>query len=227
MWVTILALSDRDGYVTATIPGLAAMARMSVDETEKAIGRLMEPDKYSRTTDHEGRRIETADGGWYILNFAKYREIGTMESRKTKTAERQARHRQKRKDLQDSNALVTHSNAKKGKSNAPPIPIHIHIPPEHKEGGCKGETKKVKSYKQWGFDELFENATEKNRDGLLTALQLKEFCHHWIDEIDGSGRPKLHTQKTWSTRGRMQTAKQMIYGKQDQQHPIQKVQVFH
>jgi hypothetical protein len=149
MWVTILALSDRDGYVTATIPGLAAMARMTVADAERAVGKLMQPDQYSRTADHEGRRIEVADGGWYVLNYAKYREIGTIEARKTKAAERQARFRERRKAVTDSNAIVTHECENVTKSNASPILIPISIPIDGvQEGGCKGEAKPTKAKKE-------------------------------------------------------------------------------
>jgi len=143
MWVTLLALCDRDGYVTGTIPGLAAMARMTTADAEKSVLKLMEPDQYSRTPDHEGRRIEQTDGGWMVLNYAKYREIGTKEGRRLSNAERQRRFREKHLDVTESNATVTPALQETLQSNAPliPIPIPITIPPEDK-GGCKGEPKR-------------------------------------------------------------------------------------
>jgi hypothetical protein len=44
-----LALSDRDGYVAGSLPGLADLARVSVEDCEKAIEKLQQPDKYSRS----------------------------------------------------------------------------------------------------------------------------------------------------------------------------------
>lgn len=74
VWITILAMADKNGSVEASIPGLADMARVSVKECEKALKCLESSDPYSRTKEHEGRRIEPVDGGWLVLNHAKYRE---------------------------------------------------------------------------------------------------------------------------------------------------------
>jgi hypothetical protein len=74
VWITLLALSDKDGYVAGSIPGLADLARVSVAECEQALEKLQQPDKYSRSPEHDGRRLEVVDGGWFILNRAKYRD---------------------------------------------------------------------------------------------------------------------------------------------------------
>lgn len=74
-WITMLAMADRKGRVWASLPGLANRARVSLQEAEKAIKKFLSPDKYSRTSDHEGRRIEVIDGGWRLLNHEKYRAI--------------------------------------------------------------------------------------------------------------------------------------------------------
>jgi hypothetical protein len=76
VWITLLALSDKDGYVAGSIPGLADLARVSVEECEQALEKLQQPDKYSRSPEHDGRRIEVVEGGWFILNRIKYRESG-------------------------------------------------------------------------------------------------------------------------------------------------------
>ena len=80
VWITMLAMADQHGRVWASIPGLANIARVSIEACEEAIAELMSPDKYSRTKDNEGRRIEEIDGGWRLLNHAKYRSIRDEES---------------------------------------------------------------------------------------------------------------------------------------------------
>ena len=72
LWVTLLSQADRKGRVYASIPGLARMANITIDEVEAALRCFMSPDPYSRTTDNEGRRLEVIDGGWELLNYAKY-----------------------------------------------------------------------------------------------------------------------------------------------------------
>jgi len=81
VWITLLALSDSDGYVAGSIPGLATLARVSVEECKCALERLQQPDEFSRSPEHEGRRIEVVDGGWLILNRIKYRDLSWEEDK--------------------------------------------------------------------------------------------------------------------------------------------------
>jgi hypothetical protein len=53
-----------------------------LEECEHALGTFLAPDPYSRTRDHEGRRIEQIDGGWRLLNHAKYRDMQDAEKRR-------------------------------------------------------------------------------------------------------------------------------------------------
>ena len=105
-WITMLAMADRRGRVWGSIPGLANRARVPVDACENALKIFLSPDKYSRTTDHEGRKIEEIDGGWRLLNYLKYRDIRDQESVKEKTAERVRKHREKKRNV----TLVTLRN---------------------------------------------------------------------------------------------------------------------
>ena len=74
VWITMLAMADRDGMVGASVPGLAHLARVTTEECTNALAVLSSPDPASRTQDHEGRRIASVDGGWCILNYEKHRE---------------------------------------------------------------------------------------------------------------------------------------------------------
>lgn len=73
VWITLLAMSDANGYVEGSVPGIAHQARVTLQEAEEALERLSMPDPYSRTPDHDGRRIESVRGGWLILNYVDYR----------------------------------------------------------------------------------------------------------------------------------------------------------
>ena len=78
-WITMLAMADRKGRVWASLPGLANRARVTLSEVETAITKFLSPDKYSRTEEFDGRRIEPIDGGWRLLNHEKYRSIRDEE----------------------------------------------------------------------------------------------------------------------------------------------------
>jgi hypothetical protein len=74
VWIAMLAMKDANGKVSASVPGLAHVARVSIEDTRKALKTLESPDPESRTKEHEGRRIEKIDGGWIILNHFKHRQ---------------------------------------------------------------------------------------------------------------------------------------------------------
>ena len=107
VWITMLALADKHGEVQASIPGLARVAGVSVADCEKALEKFLSPDPYSRTPDDEGRRIESIEGGWVLLNHGKYRDLASKEESKASNAVRQKRWR----DRQRRNAKVTGSDA--------------------------------------------------------------------------------------------------------------------
>jgi len=93
----MLAMADQHGRVWGSIPGLANRARVSIEKCEEALAALHSPDKYSRTKEHEGRRIEEIDGGWRLLNHGKYRSIRDEESIKESKRKWAAENRAKQK----------------------------------------------------------------------------------------------------------------------------------
>lgn len=97
VWITMLAMADKDGVVETSFPGLADAARVSMEECRSSLDKLMSPDEHSRTKDNEGRRIREVDGGWLILNHAKYRHKMSEEYRREQGAIRQQVFRAKKK----------------------------------------------------------------------------------------------------------------------------------
>lgn len=114
VWITMLAMANKDGEVGASIPGLAHIARVTLAECEQAITALESPDPHSRTKTHEGRRIKKVDGGWFILNYEAHRERASLDERRQKD-----RLRQERKRLRDASRDVTLGNASHEKSQEP------------------------------------------------------------------------------------------------------------
>src|SRR3990167_2677294 len=79
VWITMLAMADKDGIVEASIPGLADFARVSLTACEQALAELAAPDIYSRSKEEEGRRIERMEGGWRLINHGKYRHALSVD----------------------------------------------------------------------------------------------------------------------------------------------------
>lgn len=137
VWITMLAMADKNGAVEASIPGLADMARVSIAECECALEKLSSPDKYSRTPDNEGRRIEAKSGGWFILNHPKYRAKMGADERREYLRLKQQEQRDKRKaastgrqQLVDESTRSTHAEAKADADPSTPPPP---------KGGVTGE----------------------------------------------------------------------------------------
>lgn len=74
VWIALLALSDREGIVEGSLPGIASLCRLSLEETKTALDKLSAPDIHSRSQEFSGRRIEAIEGGWKVLNYEKYRQ---------------------------------------------------------------------------------------------------------------------------------------------------------
>lgn len=92
LWLTMLLMKDKRGIVEGSIPGLARMAVITIEQCEEALAVLMAPDRYSRTKELEGRRLLPIDGGWRVVNHEKYSNLVAESSK-----ERVARHRQRAK----------------------------------------------------------------------------------------------------------------------------------
>ena len=93
LWITMLATTDANGVVEASVPGLARIANITTEECRASIAKLMSPDSESRTKTDEGRRISEVDGGWKILNYLKYRERGRHIDRKEYLAAKNREYR--------------------------------------------------------------------------------------------------------------------------------------
>jgi len=107
IWITMLALANQNGEIQASIPGLARLAGISIPDVETALGKFTSPDAYSRTPDNEGRRIAVIEGGWELLNHAKYRRMASLADQKDANAKRQQRHRARNASVTPRNASVT------------------------------------------------------------------------------------------------------------------------
>lgn len=97
LWITMLALKDRDHLCRATVPALAKLAAISLEDCEAYLDKFQQPDKYSRSQEFDGRRIERKDEGWLILNGEKYRHKMSADDRREKVRVNVAVHRAKKR----------------------------------------------------------------------------------------------------------------------------------
>jgi hypothetical protein len=97
MWVTFLALKDKNGIVHSTLPGMKKDSGLTLEEAAHAIEVLESPDPLSNNKDFEGRRIQKIQDGWLVLNHRHYRDKIRLIQRKQYNAEKQKEYRIKRK----------------------------------------------------------------------------------------------------------------------------------
>jgi len=109
MWITMLASANAKGHVSGSIPGMATIARMNVEDAERSIKSLCSPDPYSRSKEHEGRRLLECDGGWLIANYQKYRQKRDPEKRREQN--REAKRRQRSQQNVSKSANVSNASA--------------------------------------------------------------------------------------------------------------------
>ena len=109
LWITMLAISDAEGAIEASVPGLAHQARLTVSECQKALAKLMEPDEYSKSKEYNGCRVIEKEGGWLVVNYGKYRNQQDLEERRRQNREAQQRWRDKQSvsERKQRNAYVS------------------------------------------------------------------------------------------------------------------------
>lgn len=93
VWITLMAKADRDGNVWASLPGLAHFARVSQEDCKRALAKFLSPDPESTSKVDGGRRIREVEGGWQLVNHAKYRKMMSLENRREYMAKKQAEYR--------------------------------------------------------------------------------------------------------------------------------------
>ena len=86
VWITLLALCDRDGIARCSPLGLAHQARVEPADCDAALAKLAAPDPDSRDMG-DGRRIERVPGGFFVINYGEKLVEGQRENRRAYDAE--------------------------------------------------------------------------------------------------------------------------------------------
>lgn len=127
VWITMLAIADAYGVVSASVPGLASIANVSLESTESALKNLESPDPYSRTKDFDGRRIQAIDGGWQVLNYLKYRRMLSEEDRREYKAKWIANKRRLQSTTVDSRQCLRKSTQAEAEANSTEAKTRVHV----------------------------------------------------------------------------------------------------
>lgn len=107
VWITMLAIANKHGEVEASVPGLADLSRVSVAECRESLAKLESPDPDSRSSEQEGRRIEKVEGGWRLINHAKYRAKLSVDERREYLAQKKREERARQHGVNSCQQMST------------------------------------------------------------------------------------------------------------------------
>lgn len=102
-FLTMLMLARPNGFVAAKAPGIARAAVLPLEDVRRALVELESPDPDSRSENNDGRRIETVEGGYRIINYTKYRDKDHTH------AERQRRYRERQRERENESQQASPS----------------------------------------------------------------------------------------------------------------------
>jgi len=126
VFIYMLSRCGPDGIARTSPPGISSHCYLPLDVVRKAIKTLEGPDPDSRSMADEGRRIRRADGGFFIINYWKFRE---RKLSMAPAAIRQRKHRgtigKAQSPLQGNVPSLTEAEAES----------HANVTRCHKEGG--------------------------------------------------------------------------------------------
>jgi hypothetical protein len=186
VWITMLAMADRNGRVWGSIPGLANRARVTLQQCENALITFKSPDRYSRTPDHEGRRIEDIDGGWILLNYEKHRAVqddqSILESKRRYAARRRAEEKAKKVEkveVDRSEWIQAEAEAEEDKSR----------------GATRARGTRLPAL--WTASAENLEYCRKTRPDLDPAVVEERFRNYWLSKA-GSAGVKLDWNRTWN-----------------------------
>lgn len=207
VWITLLAMADKNGVAEGSIPGIADLARVSIDDCERALDALQKPDKYSRTSEHGGRRISPVDGGFRILNHGKYREKMSADERREYNRQKQREWRagQKMSNGVNDNEGLLPLSAHTDSEASPKAEASLKQTPERKDDESEystGFNAFWKSYpKKKKKDEAFRawknRKCEKMLFEIMEGLELAKQCEEWRKE----GGRFISNPATWLNAG--------------------------
>lgn len=107
LWVAMIGLQGRDHVVRCTPYALHKRANITEEEALEGLRVLSNPDR--RRKEHqefEGRRIREVEGGWLVLNGAKYYEL-MQKVRRQEGQNEWAKEDRKKKKLLSARERIT------------------------------------------------------------------------------------------------------------------------
>lgn len=153
LWPIVLSLSDWRGVVDVTPDYLSRVTGLPLQDVAACMARFCEPDPYSRSEAHEGRRLlllepDKRNWGWQVVNLQLYRDRASGQDQVAdgRNAEKVRRYKERHRRTPadtgghpktpgtpgdtDSYSNKTHTKNKNARAEAAPLVLHVSLPAE-------------------------------------------------------------------------------------------------
>ncbi len=126
LFITMLALANRDGHIYGSRAGIFRQANITFsDDAKDPFEQLMDADPDSsdilRNPENEGRRIREIPGGFEIINYPYYRGLRNDDDRREQNRIAQEKFRIKHKKDKPASARISHGNPRSSHAEADAI----------------------------------------------------------------------------------------------------------
>jgi hypothetical protein len=178
VWAVFMATCKENGISPISPVFISSVTKKTIDEVMRCIGILESPDPISRSIAEDGRRIRRVDGGYFLINYKKYREFTYSSSPK---ALKQRRYRERLKNVTDSNALpykVTDGNISASASESASV---------KGEEGMGEEENKNSTYLPLS-ELLRDKIKQSGTDAIFKETDLIKWNNHFRLMVEQDGR---------------------------------------
>jgi hypothetical protein len=190
LFLTLMAMADKEGYIYASRPGLARAAALEEGTCNAALDILIAPDVESsditRNPENEGRRVEEIPGGWRVINYSYYRELGNQQDRRDSNRLAQRRRRAKMTDddvddsqIEDDKSTESDKSASEASPSSSPEAVRTPYSPPGR--GTSRRLTKGEAEARIGRHEGPETPTPKH-DHPVTQDQAARAAGYSLDE---------------------------------------------
>jgi hypothetical protein len=155
VWIAMLAMADRDGFVRASPSGLARRANVGPEACAAACATLEAPDPESCNPDHEGRRVEHLEAGWQILNYGLYRTLHDPEVRREQVRQAAHTYREKKKAERHQGRNQASSDVISGKPESAQAEAEAEAKAKAKAEANKKQQQQIPDASHRGFRETW------------------------------------------------------------------------
>lgn len=197
LFITLLAMADKQGYIYGSRGGIERIAFIVIDDDEPDPWTvLMSPDQDSsdrvRSPENEGRRIEEVSGGFRLLNWDYYHGLRNDDDRAEQNRRAQEKYRNKNKP--PSATVSPHK----------PVKAHTEAEAEADNGSTNVDPSvwaEFVEHRKAIKKPLGKLSAQKNRN-ILEALTLEQqretvdrtIANNWTGLFPGGSKNGTHQQ---------------------------------